>query len=79
MSPRIKEASLDGAGTTRAEATVAQVTAAASHGAPPLHTLDLSQLVHKDDVYLELDRTIESLGRWLDVVGSGLARVVGSS
>lgn len=45
--------------------------------APALRSMDLSSLTRKDDVFLELNHTVESLGRWLDVVGAGLARVVG--
>ncbi|PWN34237.1 kinase-like protein [Meira miltonrushii] len=48
-----------------------------SYRLPPLRTLDLGQLTHKDDVHNELDYTVESLGRCLDVIGTGLARVVG--
>ena len=44
-------------------------------GAPRLRPLDLNSLVERDDVHLELERTVEDLGVWLDVVGSGLARI----
>ncbi|UZJ54454.1 hypothetical protein CBS101457_003774 [Exobasidium rhododendri] len=45
-------------------------------GAPPLRALDFNTLVERKNVHLELERTVEDLGLWLDVVGSGLARMV---
>jgi serine/threonine protein kinase len=56
---------------------VENVSTSSSYGLPPLRSLDLGQLTRKDDVHNELDYTVESLGRWLDVIGAGLARVVG--
>jgi hypothetical protein len=35
----------------------------------------MNTLVEKEDVHLELERTVEDLGKWLDVVGSGLAQI----
>jgi hypothetical protein len=45
-------------------------------GLPPLRSLDLANMTRKEQVYDELDHTVESLGRWLDVIGAGLARVL---
>lgn len=44
-------------------------------GAPRLRSINMNTLVEKQDVHLELERTIEDLGKWLDVVGSRLAQI----
>lgn len=43
---------------------------------PRLRPLDLALLGAKEDVHAELARTIDELGRWLDVLGVGLARAM---
>ncbi|SPO37131.1 related to ser/thr protein kinase [Pseudozyma flocculosa] len=43
---------------------------------PPIRPLDFAALGTKDDVHAELARTVDELGRWLDVLSIGLARAV---
>lgn len=43
-----------------------------------IRALDFAHLIQKDEVYLELDRTVEDLGKWLDILGTGLAQALGS-
>lgn len=46
---------------------------------PPLRPLDYGKLVTPGDVHAELERTLESLGRWLEVVDGGLERILDST
>ncbi|WFD33626.1 kinase that interacts with cdc31p [Malassezia cuniculi] len=39
---------------------------------PPLLPLDLSALVHRHELHLELSRTVDALGTWLDSLAAGL-------
>ncbi|KAN0060033.1 kinase that interacts with cdc31p [Thecaphora frezii] len=43
---------------------------------PPIRPLDFAALGSKEDVHSELARTVDDLGRWLDVLSLGLARAV---
>ncbi|KAL8280939.1 hypothetical protein RQP46_006618 [Phenoliferia psychrophenolica] len=43
---------------------------------PPLRPLDYGKLVTPSDVHSELEKTIAELGKWLEVVDGGLARIL---
>lgn len=44
---------------------------------PPLRALDYAKLVTAIDVEIELDTTLSELGQWLELVDSGLERILG--
>jgi hypothetical protein len=43
---------------------------------PPLRPLDFASLGTKDEVAACLGRTVDELGKWLDVMSLGLGRAV---